>query len=600
MANFALEGPKWGSSGVDGTSGGQVTWSFFRTNFSSADFQYDRQSTTAEQASIRAAFAKWESVCNIDFVEVTDAEDVEFRLGWDEIDGGPVPGQPNTLGECQFTFTGGVPIDDAQIVHAEVRFDIEDTFSSDELYAVALHEIGHGIGFGHYDDTASIMITFTGTEDLTSGDIAGAVAVYGGVAGTVFAGGPGDDSYTVRNTQDVVNEAVGEGNDTVRTTVSYALKAGSEIEVLLTATVGGTTAINLTGNEFAQTIRGNNGANILKGLGGNDVLVGNAGNDTLDGGAGVDTMNGGLGNDSYAIDAAGDKLVEASGEGSDTARTTVSYTLKADIEIEALVTATVGGTAAINLTGNEFGQSLRGNAGVNVLSGRGGNDVLNGGAGADTMRGGLGNDTFRVDNAGDVVVEAAGEGNDVVGSSVSYALSADAAIERLTTDSQAGTAAINLNGSSIGQAIDGNDGKNRLVGLGGNDDLHGFGGNDRLYGGSGNDTLAGGTGSDIFVFRDTLNATTNLDTITDFNVAADTVHLENAIFTALSATGTLAAGAFKANATGLATQSDDRIIYETDTGKLFYDTNGNADGGAIQFALLTANLALTNNDFMVI
>ena len=125
---------------------------------------------------------------------------------------------------------------------------------------------------------------------------------------------------------------------------------------------------------------------------------------------------------------------------------------------------------------------------------------------------------------------------DTVRASVSYALSTDAAVELLTTAVQAGTAAINLNGSSIQQAIYGNEGVNFLVGNGGNDVLNGFGGNDRLYGGTGIDTLTGGAGSDLFVFNAALNATSNVDVLTDFNVAADTIWLENAVFTALTAT----------------------------------------------------------------
>jgi hypothetical protein len=64
--------------------------------------------------------------------------------------------------------------------------------------------------------------------------------------------------------------------------------------------------------------------------------------------------------------------------------------------------------------------------------------------------------------------------------------------------------------------------------------------------------------------------------------------------------GTLAAAAFVKNTTGTATNAAHRIIYETDTGHLIYDSNGSAAGGAIQFATVAANLALTNSDFVVI
>ena len=57
---------------------------------------------------------------------------------------------------------------------------------------------------------------------------------------------------------------------------------------------------------------------------------------------------------------------------------------------------------------------------------------------------------------------------------------------------------------------------------------------------------------------------------------------------------------FAANASGTAQDASERIIYETNTGKLFYDSNGSAVGGAVQFAKLTTGLAVTNADFNIV
>jgi len=128
------------------------------------------------------------------------------------------------------------------------------------------------------------------------------------------------------------------------------------------------------------------------------------------------------------------------------------------------------------LIGTEGPDTINGLAGLDSLSGLGGDDLLDGGAGADTMLGGLGNDTFIVDDAGDVVVENAAEGNDTVQSSVSYTLAAN--VESLVLT---GTAALNGTGNALNNILTGN------------------AGNNVLDGGAGNDTMTGGPGNDIFV-----------------------------------------------------------------------------------------------------
>ena len=114
-------------------------------------------------------------------------------------------------------------------------------------------------------------------------------------------------------------------------------------------------------------------------------------NDILNGGAGNDTMAGGKGNDFYVVDALGDDVREADGEGVDTVQSSISYTLGDYVENLTLI-----GSAAIKGTGNTLNNKLIGNAA---------NDTLDGGAGNDTMNGGQGNDTYIVDSIDDVVAE---------------------------------------------------------------------------------------------------------------------------------------------------------------------------------------------------
>jgi len=97
---------------------------------------------------------------------------------------------------------------------------------------------------------------------------------------------------------------------------------------------------------------------------------------------------------------------------------------------------------------------------------------------------------------------------------------------------------------------------------------------------------------------DTALGASNVDIILDYNVTADTIRLQNAVFTALTTTGTLATAAFHIGTA--AADASDRIIYNDITGALSYDANGIGAGGQIQFGKLAAGLALTNADFVVV
>lgn len=170
-----------------------------------------------------------------------------------------------------------------------------------------------------------------------------------------------------------------------------------------------------------------------------------------------------------------------------------------------------------------------------------------------------------------------------------------------------GTVIENGIGGSAGDVIVGNSAANTLEGRRGNDRVSGDAGNDKLWGGTGNDTLAGGLGRDVlrgdagrdrYVFNTTLDVA-NVDIIQGFSGSGDKICLDDSIFTRL---GTWSSGRFHASTSGVAHDRSDRIIYETDTGKVFYDADGNKAGGsaAILFAKLSGHPGLDWLDFTVV
>lgn len=443
---------------------------------------------------------------------------------------------------------------------------------------LALDAEGGLHGTPRYADIGALQLRFTATDmagqqasadmalsvqrypDLTLRGGAGADTLIGhsgndildgGAGGDLMRGARGDDVYRVDNIDDVVVELENEGIDTVQSSISYALPVATEILELLP---GASTA---TGNAVDNTLRGNAAVNVLRGLRGDDsywvgagdsvveragegrdavyadiawtlsanveelrligganidgtgnalnnLLVGNDGDNTLSGASGEDEIRGGAGDDVMIVNSVGDVVVEAAGEGNDTVRASVSYTLPSDVESLVLT-----GTAALTGKGNALDNRLRGNAGNNELAGGGGddlieaaggndtlrgdagNDVLDGGAGDDAMAGGAGDDRYVVGSAGDSVREDPGQGIDAIVSSISFQLGDNVEALLLT-----GGIATNGTGNAASNLIVGSGSSNTLNGAHGNDIVQGLAGADTLSNTSGNDLLDGGGGAD--------------------------------------------------------------------------------------------------------
>ncbi len=174
----------------------------------------------------------------------------------------------------------------------------------------------------------------------------------------------------------------------IESSVSYTLKA-DDTALKLTGTSpligkGNANPNTLTGNDGNNKLYGLEGDDLLQGGLGNDVLEGGAGNDMLDGGAGTDKLAGGQGDDVYLIDDSGrngkaaDTITEKAGQGNDTVRSSISFTLSAEVETLVLTQS-----ADSQATGNKGSNTIAGNGGANLIDGKEGNDTLTGGEGAD-------------------------------------------------------------------------------------------------------------------------------------------------------------------------------------------------------------------------
>ncbi|MBA4315534.1 MAG: hypothetical protein C0422_09435 [Alcaligenaceae bacterium] len=172
----------------------------------------------------------------------------------------------------------------------------------------------------------------------------------------------------------------------------------------ITGGIGNDTLIGRAGDDIIRgetgddSLSGESGNDTLDGGTGNDYLGGGAGHDTLNGGSGLDSLYGGSGNDTYIVDNTGDMVYENINEGTDTVRSSITYTLSANVE-----NLTLTGIATINGTGNSLNNSLTGNSANNRLTGGAGNDTLNGGAGIDLLYGGDGNDRILGGTGNDIL-----------------------------------------------------------------------------------------------------------------------------------------------------------------------------------------------------
>ncbi len=368
----------------------------------------------------------------------------------------------------------------------------------DKLNAFQMRLIGTGGGNFNIEFRYEVM-------NWTTGDASGGASGLGGtIARAGYSAGDGTTYYELVHSgvqSEMLDLEVTPGNTGVAGQYFFSLASGGAI---------------------GSVINGDDAGNVLTGGAGNDTIYGMDGNDQLEGGGGSDLLYGGNGSDLYFIVDHSDTIFEDAGGGIDTIQSSITYSLVLLPNVENI---RLTGSANINATGNNGSNTLISNGGANVLNGGPGtdtasfelshaavtaslmtnsatgdgsdtfisienlvgsvyndsltgnnsNNVLDGLNGVDTLTGLGGDDTYVVDNVGDVVVEAAGDGDDFVYSFVTCMLSAN--VEHLQL---IGTLALNGTGNAADNTIIGNEMDNTLSGLGGNDQITGGLGNDTV------------------------------------------------------------------------------------------------------------------------
>lgn len=397
------------------------------------------------------------------------------------------------------TFSGTVPQNSDPI---NIKITATDTFknSVSDIFTINFTIPSLTINGTNYADTLTgkegddILNGLAGNDTLIGK--AGNDKLDGGIGADKLIGGTGNDTYIIDNARDTITENPNEGVDTVQSNITYTLGNNLENLALL-----GTVTIDGTGNALDNVIVGNKA---------NNTLTGGAGNDTLDGGLGADRLIGGAGDDTYIIDNIGDVITENTNQGTDTIKSSITYTLGNNLE-----NLTLTGNATINGIGNTLNNTINGNNANNIISGGAGDDIYvylanQGIDSIDNIGGGI--DTINFANINDSQLSYHKDGNDLVilvdkdlaqqlRVKNQFTTTTDNAIDNITTQNGMiiTKTMIASHLTALPTKID-MSGNNTLKDTSGNDTLVGEAGNDNYYHTGGKDVIIDTSGIDSLIF----------------------------------------------------------------------------------------------------
>ncbi|QZD92887.1 M10 family metallopeptidase C-terminal domain-containing protein [Qipengyuania xiapuensis] len=604
-----------------------------------ADAQY-----LAEQA-----LALWSDITGIEFVSVTSGAEITFQ----DTDSGAYASS-SRIGSTITSSTVNVGTDWLASYGTDLNSYSFQTY---------IHEIGHALGLGHagnynggadyvtdalYENDAwstTVMSYFSqiensyfSTQGFTfayvttpmNGDVVAITNLYGFSSTTRT----GDTTYGFNNNsgRDVYDATLNPdtaytiydsgGNDTldysgftndqlIDLRQEFFSNVGAEVGNVMIArgtvienAIGGSGADRFFGNSSANQITGNGGNDRVFALGGNDIVDGGAGADLIFGGDGADQLSGGTENDAIYGGNGNDDIFGGANDdfldgeaGNDTINGEDGADLLRGGAGDDILS---GGIGADHLEGGNDNDTLNGDADNDRLFGGAGNDILNGGDGEDSLFGGNGADTLNGGALADLMyglagsdIASGGSGNDFVhGGTENDQVNGNDGNDQLF----GGAGLDTLDGGNGADSIYGDGGDDTLIGGAGNDRIVAGADNDTIYGRLGADIINGGPGDDVFVFDTALGAG-QVDQIYDFGNGDDTIWLDNSIFTSLSL-GALDPSAFHLGTS--AQDADDRIIFDSATGNLWYDEDGAGGAAAQLVAKLNLSAGLTAQDFLVV
>lgn len=360
---------------------------------------------------------------------------------------------------------------------------------------------------------------------------------------------------------------------------------------------------NAVAGDGDDWVEGNELGNVIYGMRGDDVICGLAGDDQLFGGDGFDVAVFRGSRDDYEITLADGVTTVNGSDGTDVQSgfeilrfDDGDYADPSAVLLDQISPVLASSTPADNATGVVVGDNIVLTFSERVKAG------ATGEIGLFSANGTL----FQRFSTADVIFS----GNTItidpttnLAKDASYYLQIDSgAILDLANNSFAGISddtTLNFSTESNIILINGTSRNDRLNGSSESDLIQGFAGSDILNGNLGTDTLNGGIGKDIFVF-DTALGSSNVETIQDYSVRDDSIRIENSIFTRLIKTGTLNSSFFRANSGGVALDSNDYILFDTTTGKVYYDADGNGAENAVHFMTLVGiTSGVTSLEFLV-